>query len=124
MNIVQKASKIIEDYRGLKNTHVDVERIISISFPSNWSSPIFSFKLNINAPRPIDNKWGAGVRDSLCFVLATATWNFEALLDANIAKVLGFWLPIQFVYNIGFRNIVVGLPSCGQRFEFVHRYRR
>lgn len=113
--------KITEDLRIL---NVDVERIISISFPSNWSSPIFSFKLNINAPRPVDNKWGVGVRDSLCFVLATATWNFEALLDANIAKVLGFWLPIQFVYNIGFRNIVVGLPSCGQCFEFVHRYRR
>jgi hypothetical protein len=110
LNIVRKAWNIIEDHKGLKNTQVDGEPTISISSPSTWTPPpTSSFKLNIDASGPVDNKWGVGaiVRDAEGFVLAAATWNFEALPDATIAEALGFRLAIQFAYDMGFRNIIV-----------------
>lgn len=97
VNIVQKASNIIEDYKGLVNTHVDVEPTISISSPSSWSPPPTStFRLNIDASELVHNKWGvvAIVRDSKDIVLVAVAWNFVALPDANIAEALEFWLSI------------------------------
>jgi len=39
------------------NTHVDVKLTISISSPSTWTPPpTSSFKLNIDASDPVDNK--------------------------------------------------------------------
>lgn len=93
----KKASNIIEDYKGLVNTHVDVEPTISISSPSSLSPPPMStFRLNIDASRLVHNKWGvvAIVRDSKDIVLVAVTWNFVALPNANIAEALGFWLSI------------------------------
>jgi len=61
VNIVRKAWNIIEDYKGVMNTRVDVEPSISISSPSTWTPPpTSSFKLNIDASGPVDNKWGVG----------------------------------------------------------------
>ena len=80
------------NYKGLVNTHIEVESTISTSSHPSWSPPTSSIKLNINASRPVDNTWGVGaiVRDYDGFVLATTTWNFESLLDANIAEALRF----------------------------------
>jgi len=68
LNIVSKAWNIIEDYKGFINIHVDKEFMnihvdkdptISISSPSNWSPPLApSFKLNIDASEPVENKRG------------------------------------------------------------------
>lgn len=63
----------------------------------------------------------AGNFDALPNAVLSATWNFDALLNANVVEALGFHLTIKFAHDMGFCNTLVEGDSlkCDQDLEVV-----